>query len=102
MKTRGYNKTLNDLIVAIPEKVLFQQLGDAGDEVVLLNIESGGYYGLNEVGARIWCLIQEGRSIGEIIKALVKEYEVSEESLRADVRQFLDDLHSRELIEIRD
>jgi len=53
---------------------------------------------LNEVGARLWQLA-DGRTFGEILDALVNEYEVTRTQLRSDAVAFLSELHSRGLLE---
>jgi hypothetical protein len=70
-------------------------------EAVLLDPKSGKYFGLNEVGARIWTLLQEGASAGGIRRAIVSEYDVGEERARADVVAILTELESRDLV-VRD
>lgn len=92
----------DDWTVSIPENVLFQQIGDKENEIVLLDVQNGGYFGLNEVGASIWSLIREGKTIGSILAALLQEYDVDEEHLRSDLVQYLSELHSRGLIEIHE
>jgi hypothetical protein len=92
----------DDWTVSIPENVLFQQLGDKENEIVLLDVQNGGYFGLNEVGASIWSLIRGGKTIGSILAALLQEYDVDEEHLRSDLVQYLSELHSRGLIEIHE
>lgn len=85
--------------VVLPQRVLSQ---DVGDELVLLDIEKGGYYGLNEVGSRIWALLQQGHPMGKIFSMLLKDYDVSEEQLRSDVQQFLLQLQAEGLIEVHE
>jgi hypothetical protein len=62
-------------------------------EAVILNLSDGNYYGLNEVGTRIWELLQENRSLGQIEIALIDEYDVAQDECRREteelVRQFL-------------
>jgi hypothetical protein len=53
---------------------------------------------LNEVGARVWELA-DGRTFGEIIDALVNEYDVERIRLRLDAEAFVLELHSRSLLE---
>ena len=60
MRTHGM--VLEDLSLAVPKGVLFQ---DLGDEVVLLEVESEQYYGLNEVCARMWSLPQQGHLLAK-------------------------------------
>jgi hypothetical protein len=102
-KVATMGQEINDhWTVSIPENVLFQQIGDRESEIVLLDVQSGGYFGLNEVGAGIWSLMREGETIGSIFASLLQEYEVDEERLRGDLVQFLTELHSRGLIEIHE
>lgn len=68
------------------------------DEIVILDLASGTYYGLEAVGARVWELIGEGKSSGEICEILLDEYEVEHASLVSDVMRLLDDLSARGLI----
>lgn len=88
---------LDNLVVSIPPEVLFQEVGE---ETVILSIESGEYYGVNEVGSRIWALLVESQPMKNVIGTLIKEYNVSVECVRADLQQFLAQLQSRNLIEI--
>ena len=97
MKTRIQDLVLNDSTVVASESVLSQNIGG---ETVLLQIESGEYYGLNEVGSRIWTLLQEGNSTREVLTTLVSEYGVAEEALSSDIGQFLRDLQDKGLIQI--
>ena len=73
---------------------------ELGDEAVILNLDSGVYYGLNEVGARVWELIQQPRSFSELLSALLEEYDVSLEACRQDLTAILMDLKSANLVEV--
>ena len=68
------------------------------DETVLLDLESGMYFGLDGVGKRIWESIGEGFTLGETIAVIVSEYEVEEDQARADVIGFASDLVERGLL----
>jgi hypothetical protein len=48
-------------------------------EVAILNVQSGEYYGLDEVGASVWRMMSEPRTIAEIIQEITSEYEVDSE-----------------------
>ena len=65
MRTRDI--ALEDLSISVPKGVLFQ---DLGDEVALLEAESGQYYVLNEVGARMWSLPQQGQPDSQVLSTL--------------------------------
>jgi hypothetical protein len=71
---------------------------DLEGESVILDLASGTYYGLNEVGTRIWVLLDEGRDEEGIAVALTAEYEVALEDARHHVRALLADLLARGLI----
>lgn len=75
---------------------------DLGGEAVVLDPHTGRYYGLNELGARIFELSQKPRSVDRIVTALLQEYDVAAAQLKADVVTFLREMETRELIEITD
>jgi hypothetical protein len=79
-----------------------QVFSDLGNEVAILDLKSGTYYGLDAVGARIWGLIQEPRTVEEIHNTLISEYEVDPHRCKRDLIMLLQDLAEQELIEIRD
>lgn len=70
----------------------------AGDTVVLLTPDSGEYFTLNEVGARIWELADGSRSVAEIASALAEEYDAPLEDIRTDALEVLAELAEEQLI----
>jgi len=50
---------------------------DLAGEAVILNLKEGVYYGLDDVGARIWNLIQEPQSVEQVCDRIFEEYDVS-------------------------
>ena len=83
--------------VTVPESVLFR---DLDGEAVLLETGSGRYYGLNEVGTRMWSLIQSHEEIGAVCRALLAEYDVPEDRLREDLGGFVETLAARGLLKV--
>jgi len=81
--------------VTVPESVLFR---DLDGEAVLLETGSSRYYGLNEVGTRMWSLLHLHGDIEAVCRALLAEYEVPEDRLREDLLRFVDTLAARGLI----
>ena len=75
---------------------------DLGDEIAILNLKGGAYYGMNTVGARIWSLIQEPKIVEEICRVLVNEYDVEPHRCERDLIQLLQDLANEGLIEVKD
>jgi hypothetical protein len=69
-------------------------------EAVILDLKTGVYYGVDSVGARIWTLIQEHKTVGAIRDALMSEYDVSPDQCTHDLLVFLELLKKSELVEI--
>jgi hypothetical protein len=72
-----------------------------GDEVAILGLDKGLYYGLNPTGARIWELLSSPIRVSEIHRLLVEEYEVEAEPARRDLLEVLAGLLQAGLIEVR-
>jgi hypothetical protein len=70
-----------------------------GDEIVLLAVDSGTYFGLDPIGARAWELICEEKSLADICDIMVEEYEVERVVLESDLLELARDLIERKLIE---
>jgi hypothetical protein len=73
---------------------------DLADELAILDSRSGVYYGLDPVGARIWCLLTDWKTCAEIRDTLLTEYDVGRSRLESDLGNLLDELSSKGLIEI--
>jgi hypothetical protein len=69
-----------------------------GSEVVILDLATGTYYGLDDSGKRIWELFSEGKSVAETCNALVSEYDIDAQTVRADVERLAKELLDRRLI----
>ena len=78
-----------------------QASSDLGGEVAILDLKAGVYYGLDAVGARIWSLIQEPRTVNEIRDILLEEYEVEPERCERDLLALLRRLADEGLVEVR-
>jgi hypothetical protein len=79
-----------------------QVSSDLGGEVAILDLKAGVYYGLDAVGARIWSLIQEPRTVNEIRDILLQEYEVEPERCERDLLVLLQRLADERIIEVED
>lgn len=73
---------------------------EVGGEMVLLDVDLGTYYGLNEVGTRVWALLVEGENFGKVEERLLAEFEVDRPTLEADLRGLLRDLAEHGLIDV--
>lgn len=85
-------------VVATSEQVS----SDLAGESVILNLKTGMYFGLNEVGASIWNLLQQPRSVQDICDHILDQYEVESDQCEQDVLRLLNELAESELIEIKD
>lgn len=75
--------------VTIPDGVLVREL--AG-ESVLLNLNTESYFGLDEVGTRMWTALSESPSVAHAFDTLMAEYEVEPEQLRVDLAAYVQQL----------
>jgi hypothetical protein len=78
-----------------------QVSSDLGGEVAILDLKAGMYYGLDEVGARIWELIQEPRAVREVHNMLLSQYDVERERCERDLLSLLQQLADEGLVEVR-
>ncbi len=85
-----------DSRVRIPDDVLVSELDG---ESVLLNLRSESYFGLDEMGTRIWKLLKS-ESIQRVYDALLADYDVDPEMLRVDLSELLDNLVQQGLVEV--
>ena len=63
-----------------------------GDQLVMMSAAEGKYLSLSEVGARIWALIETPCSRDDLCAALIEEYDVSPDTCRREVDDFLSTL----------
>jgi len=69
-------------------------------EMVLLDMESENYFGLDEVGTAIWQAMQEHGSLQEVFDDLLKQYDVEAEVLEHDLSDFIGKLVESGLVEV--
>ncbi len=86
-----------DTTLHIPAQVLYTTVEQ---EVVLLNTLTNKYYSLNEVGARCWNLLAEGKSLREVQRVLLGEFEVESPQLEQDLLELVENLRKNGLVEI--
>jgi hypothetical protein len=88
---------IQSVVVAATEQVSCP----LGEESAILNLKNSVYYGLDPVGAHIWKLLREPRSIGELRDALVDEYDVEPPRCEQDLLELLEKMRGEGLIEVR-
>jgi hypothetical protein len=67
---------------------------------VLLNKQTNQYFELDEVGARLWELLQQGKSLRESHQVLLGEYAVDPAQLEQDILDLVEDLEKHGLVEV--
>jgi len=85
---------LNQTVKLSPE-VISQEVSG---ETVLLDLDSENYFGLDEVGTRIWQLIGENGDLQMIHDTLLNEYDVSEQRLQQDMENLIKEISGLGLI----
>ena len=77
--------------------IVFNKLDD---EIVMMSIKNGEYYGLDIIGSRIWEIIEKPVPFKQIIDILKEEFDVTEEQCIIDVKEFLGMLEKKNLIKV--
>jgi hypothetical protein len=85
-----------DAILNMP---VFVSFAFVNQDAVLLNMHTNQYYLLDEVGARLWGLLRDGKSLRESHQEILKEFEVDPAELEQDMLELLEKLKERGLVE---
>lgn len=82
--------------------VFSRSLGQVSSQIegesVILNIKSGTYFKLNEVGSRIWELVEKPVTISALVEAVLSEFDVVAEQCQADVLNLVAKLEEAGLV----
>ena len=87
--------TLNDSL-RIPDGVATRKLGD---ETILLNLETGTYFGLDAVGSRFLELLEQYGDISVAHRTMLAEFDVQSQTLEADILRLVEEMRSKGLLE---
>jgi hypothetical protein len=88
---------MSSVVVATKEQIST----DLGGEVVILALQSGRYFSLNDVGSLIWNLMQEPKTVLQIRDAILDQYEVEVERCQQDILTLIRNLLAESLVEIK-
>ena len=83
--------------VTFAETVFAQEVDG---EMVLLDMNSEEYFGLDSVGTDIWQAIEEKRRLKNVLEVLLTQYDVEEEVLKSDLIAFVEKLQERGFVEV--
>ena len=73
---------------------------DLNGEAILLDLDSGLYFGLDEVGSRVWQWILENGHLEAVHIRMLEEFEVSGQEAESDLLRLVNELHEHGLVEI--
>ncbi len=88
-----------DTEITLSSEVLFR---DLGGEAVLLDLKGQYYYGLDDVGTRVWQLLEEHETLSRVADLLLDEYDVDEAELRKDLERIATELLDAGLLSVAD
>lgn len=89
----------NETQFRIPEQVVSC---DLNNESVMLNLNSGVYFGMNETATVVWNAVGQKKNFAEMVRMIEEEFEVDAAESRKDLEEFLNQLLKKELIQIQD
>jgi hypothetical protein len=93
----GASLSVGSVVAAVQDQLSC----DLGGEVTILNVKNGAYYGLDPIASRVWSLLQQPHSVGEVRDLLVGEYDVEPERCENDVLALIDRLLAEGLVELK-
>lgn len=89
--------SLDSVVVTTSEQVS----SDLADEVVILNLQNGMYYGLNPVGSLVWNLMREPVQVASLRDAVLQRYAVDATTCAQDLLALLEELAAAALIVVQ-
>ncbi len=78
------------------------QTANVDDDIVILNMTTNNYVALDDIGRRIWELIETPRRVEELCAQLTDEFNGVPERIQADVLSFLNELENEKLLRVVD
>jgi hypothetical protein len=81
--------------VTVPDGVMARQVGE---QTVILDLASGTYFGLDEVGTHAWRLLEQGRSLEEVCAAIEAAYDAPRAEIERDLLELVAELEARNLV----
>ncbi len=88
--------THNSVITRSPDLVF----SEVDDEIVMLGIETGNYYGLDQILSQMWLMIEEPTTVSTIIDDLLTQYDVDRSQCEQDVFNVFNRMLKDQLIQI--
>jgi len=86
-----------DARLSIPQDVIYREIDG---EAVILNLQTGVYFGLDPVGTRIWQLLEESLSLATVCQAIEQEFNAARPTIERDVIDLVSRLLDKGLVEV--
>ena len=83
--------------ITVAPDIVFREVDG---EAVILNLETGLYFGLDQVGTRIWQLIQEHGSLQKVFETMSDEFDVGPDALERDLLGLMGELCGKGLVRV--
>lgn len=84
-------------IVSRKEEIVVAELDG---KTVMMSLENGQYYGLDEIATSIWESISNPITVKELVAKLTSEYSITQEQCQKDVLEFLENIYNKQLVNI--
>ncbi|NOZ05053.1 MAG: lasso peptide biosynthesis PqqD family chaperone [Chloroflexi bacterium] len=72
------------------------------NELVMISLEQGNYYALDDIGSRVWELLAAPITVADLCAQLQPQFAVTPEQCEADVLGFLADLQEEGMVQVID
>jgi PAS domain-containing protein len=97
MRGESFPVALKDKVELVSDGLVWN---DLDGETVMMSVRTGKYYGLGEIGTRLWELMRRPVDVSAVLEILTEEYEVEREVLKRDVCAFLGKLAKEGLVRV--
>ena len=87
-----------DTSLVVPDDVIFRELDG---EAIILNLATGMYFGLDEVGTRLWALVADSGTLRHAVDVMAGEYDVDRAALEGDVLELAGGLLDKGLVQVK-
>ena len=85
-------------VVSRNEAIVFTDLDDT---IVMMDVDEGQYYELDQVGAHIWTLLETSQTAADLCNALAAKFDVDPDTCRRDTLEFLQTASSMRIVHIQ-
>ena len=95
VKQSKQDKLTDNTVISLTEDHVF---GDLGDEAVIMNTETGIYFGLDRVAREIWQHLKQQMTYKQLKEMLLQDFDVDSDRCDLDLRSFLQQLRDQKLV----